>query len=146
MVGVFGAVAALVLAAILVAVALQTTGDNGGGAVAGPTTAGADNSSPPPDTSSPTAAPQTRDEIVAALSQQIDNAVASGSLDPDAADELRDRLSDMQKGNSRKRAADLRKKINDMLDDDEVSQPVADQLLQLLQPLTASRGGDQGDQ
>jgi serine/threonine-protein kinase len=139
LVGVLGAVAALVLAAFVVVAALRPSG-SGGEVVAGATTTGAQ--SPTPATSSAVAPPQSRDEIVAALEQQIDAAVAAGSIEPDAADELRDRLSDLQKGNPRKRAADLIKKINDLRDKGEVSQPVADQLALLLQPLTGGRGQD----
>jgi serine/threonine-protein kinase len=144
LVGVLGAAAAVGLTAILVAAALRPSG-TGGEVLADPTTSGppasssAASPSPAPDTSSP-AAPQRRDEIVAALGQQIDIAVAAGSLEPDAADQLRDRLSELQKGNPRKRATDLAKKIDDLRDDGKISQSVADQLLLLLRPLTGDRG------
>jgi eukaryotic-like serine/threonine-protein kinase len=149
LVGLLGAAAAVGLTAILVAAALRSSG-TGGEVLADPTTSGppasssAASPSPASDTSSP-AAPQSRDEIVAALGQQIDIAVAAGSLEPDAADQLRDRLSELQKGNPRKRATDLAKKIDDLRDDGKISQSVADQLLLLLRPLTGDRGQDHGD-
>jgi hypothetical protein len=142
LVGVLGAVGALLLGAVLVAAALRSGPDNAGTtAAAGPTTTRAASPSAAPEASSTAAAaPRGRDEIIAALLQRIGAALDDGSLDRDAAHELRDRISGLQdqrgRGNVRKRANELQKKINEMMEKGDLDPTVGDQLTALLQPLT----------
>jgi serine/threonine-protein kinase len=147
LIGVFGAVAALVLGAILVVAALQSGSRTGDGTAApsGPSTAGpATSSAASPTSASPTALPQGRDQIIAALGQLID---AAGLPQDDAArlkEDLAALSSNRGKGNVRKKAAELEQDINRLMEDGRLDPATGTQLITLLQPLTAT-GGDEGD-
>jgi eukaryotic-like serine/threonine-protein kinase len=146
LVGVLGAVAALVLGTVLVAAALRTGGGPGGAgtAQAGPSTTGAASatgSSAAPTTSSPA---RDRAGIVLALGQLIDAAEQAGRLDEDDADNLRERVAGLDnrgKGNVRKKADELVSKIEEMMEEGRIDTATGSQLISLLEPL-AGGGGD----
>ncbi|HEY3007383.1 MAG TPA: protein kinase [Micromonosporaceae bacterium] len=145
LVGVLGGVAALVLGAILVAAALQSGNRSGSGTAAptGPSTAGPATSSASPTAQSPTAAPQGRDQIIAALGQLID---AAGLPKDDAArlqEDLAALADNRGKGNVRKRATELRRDIDKLMEEGRLDLATGNQLIALLEPLTG--GGGDGD-
>jgi serine/threonine-protein kinase len=146
LVGVLGAVAALVLGAVLVANALRPSGTPGGGSAQPGSTTGATSTSPAPPTSSPAVQAAGRDGIILALGQIIDAAVNDGRLDEGVARDLRDKLSELQsnrgEGNVRKRAGSLVDRIEEDMEKGRIDTVTGLQLVALLEPLTQRDGDD----
>ncbi|WP_432826693.1 serine/threonine-protein kinase [Dactylosporangium sp. CA-092794] len=96
-------------------------------------------SSPPAPPPSPTVSRPVPDQIEAAIAE----AVAAGRIDDDTAQELRDKLADLRRGNgrgkSRKAAQELQKSIDELRHDGRLDDATAARLTALLRPLLNSQ-------
>ncbi|MEV0158085.1 protein kinase [Micromonospora sp. NPDC050686] len=98
-------------------------------------------SSPPPDVRQ---VPVSLRQVAAAFSSLLDRAEAAGAVDPDTAEDLRDKLADLDRGKPKdrgKRIDELRKKVTEAAEKDELDAGTADNLLRLLDAADRLRGG-----
>ncbi|MBY8874607.1 protein kinase [Micromonospora sp. PLK6-60] len=98
-------------------------------------------SAPPPDVGQ---VPVSLRQFAAAFGSLLDRAEAVGAVDPDTADDLRDKLADLDRGKPKdrgKRIDELRKKVTEAAEKDELNAGTADDLLRLLDAAGRLRGG-----
>jgi eukaryotic-like serine/threonine-protein kinase len=140
--GLLAVVAVLVLA--LAAVTSALLSDNARhNAGSGPGPSSAASPSPPAQTPSPTASASVIDQ----LNQTVNDALAAGRIDADAAQRLRDgirNLNGSNQGHGHKQAQSMRKTIDDLVHDGRLDQATADQLNALLDSLP-NNGDGSGD-
>ena len=143
---VYGLVAAVVVLALALA---GVTGAllSGGRPTASPTPTSGPIASPPASSPSPSAAPSATSAtaIVDQLEQTITDALAAGSIDGDAAQQLRDKLNNLSdhlgEGRAQRQIQDLTTTIGHLLDDGNIDQTTANELTTLLGMLDESGGG-----
>jgi hypothetical protein len=135
-VGVFAAMAMLVLGGMLLAAALRPAGDpDAAGGLPGPTSA---TTGAAPTTSAP--APQSREEIVTAFAALLDAA----EIDSDDAEDLRKKLDDLNEARGRgdkvrDAARDLIERVEHLMEEDRIDTATGEQLIALLEPLAEGR-------
>ncbi|MEO3780912.1 protein kinase [Micromonospora sp. B11E3] len=111
---------------------------------------------PPTEAATPSTAPpttaQTRPvslrELAAAVVAVVNEAEARGEIDSKTADELRDKVRDLERGkpNDRiKRIRDLRERVAEAIDRERIRGEAAQQLGALLAPYSQSGGDDEDD-
>jgi serine/threonine-protein kinase len=102
----------------------------------------------------PSTGPSTGPGIVEEFNRLLDEAVAAGLISSRAADDLRDKLADVQEELRKRRVnrnrvgekvADLREKIREHAEEGRIGAETADRLEWLLAPLIADGGRDNGD-
>jgi serine/threonine-protein kinase len=139
LIGLVAAVAVLGLALAVVTSALLS--DNSGRtatpATGSSTTASASpQASPPPQTPTPTAGGTILDQ----LNQTVTAALATGRIDADAAEKLRDQLDNLRdaggQGRIRKQVQAVKRTIDELLNDEKIDRAVADQLTTQLDALS----------
>jgi hypothetical protein len=146
--GLVGAVVVLALALAGVTGALLSGATHAGS----PTPTSAPIASAPASSPSPSAAPSptSATAIVDQLEQTITDALAAGSIDGDAAQQLRDKLNNLRdhlgEGRAQRQIQDLSSTIGHLLDDGNIDQTTANELTGLLGMLGGGGGnGNRGN-
>ncbi|MFC0006667.1 serine/threonine-protein kinase [Micromonospora siamensis] len=103
---------------------------------------------PPATSAAPPAAgqpvPVTLRQVAAAFAALLNQAERAGRVDEDTADELRDKLDDLDRGKPKdraKRVDDLREKVTEAVEKERLDPATADGLLRLLDAADRLRGG-----
>ncbi|MFF5075249.1 serine/threonine-protein kinase [Micromonospora olivasterospora] len=129
--------------------------------VAGPGTSAPADEQPtgaatPSEAATPSGAPPTTGrtqpvslrELAAAVVAVVDEAETRGEIDPKTADELRDKVRDLERGKPKdriKRIRDLRERVAEAIEKDRIRGEAAGQLGALLAPYRQSGGGGEDD-